>query len=289
MKILIIGNGFIAAEIIVRLESEGHEILVFTRSTKTHTVNRQILGDIFDTESLNKVLAWKPQVIVHSAWITTHKLYTHHASNYNYSQFTSKFAQRIIHTDVEHFIVLGSCAEYGPQSGTSIAGKTELNPINPYAQQKVAAFNSVKKTLENSKIRLSWVRIFQPFGPRQDVKRLIPYMIAAINNGQQIELSDITSVHDWITTRDIASVISYIIHNSLPIELDAGTTVGLTNIEVLRTLENILGGSDQWERISKQSMSGNNFAVVGKESPLIKFGWRPMDSLDDGLRWVLDS
>lgn len=289
MKILIIGNGFIAAEIILKLESEGHEILVFSRSVKAHTLNQQILGDIFDTERFIKVLGWKPQVIVHSAWVTTHKLYTHHASNYNYAQFTSEFARRIIQTDVEHFIVLGSCAEYGPQTGASIAGKTELNPINPYAQQKVAAFNSVKRTLKDSKIRLSWVRIFQPYGPRQDKKRLIPYMIAAINNGQQIELSDISSVNDWITTRDIASAISHIIHNSLPIELDAGTTVGLTNIQVLRSLENLLGGSNQWEQIYEQSLSSNRVAVAGKESPLFKFGWSPKDTLEDGLRWVLDS
>lgn len=289
MKILIIGNGFIAAEIILKLESEGHEILIFSKSAKAHTLNQQILGNIFDTERFIKVLDWEPQVIVHTAWVTTHRLYTHHASNYNYAQFTSQFARRIIQSDVEHFIVLGSCAEYGPQTGISIAGETELNPINPYAQQKVAAFNSVKKTLEDSKIRLSWLRIFQPYGPRQDKERLIPYMIAAIHNGQQIKLSDISSVHDWVTTRDIASAVSYIIRNSLPIELDAGTAVGLTNIEVLRSLENIIGSTNQWERISKQSLSGNSVAVVGKESPLFKFGWSPKDSLEGGLRWVLDS
>ena len=114
-------------------------------------------------------------------------------------------------------------------------------------------------------------------------------MITALINGQQIELSDISSVHDWVTTRDIASAVSHIIRNSLPIELDAGTTVGLTNIEVLRSLENIIGSTNQWERITKQPLSRNSVAVVGKKSPLFKFGWSPKDSLEGGLRWVLDS
>lgn len=288
MKILVIGNGFIASEIINALDSAGHEIVIYSRSLKDRVQNQQIIGDIFDTNNLVKILQWKPQVIVHTAWVTAHQRYTHDVSNHDYANFTSEFARKLIDSDVEHFIVLGSCAEYGPQLMPSSAGKTSLNPVNLYAEQKVAAFNSVKKTLEGSTVRLSWVRIFQPYGPHQDKARLIPFMINAIKNDQKIDLNDTFSRHDWVTTRDIASAISFIVGNKLPIELDVGTSVGHTNVQVLKTLESLIGNSNQWEQFSLQSPIGNRVAVVGKESPLFQSGWKSRDSLEEGLSWVLN-
>ena len=50
MKILVIGNGFLATSIVERLESEGHEILIFSRTQNFKIQSRQVLGDIFDYE-----------------------------------------------------------------------------------------------------------------------------------------------------------------------------------------------------------------------------------------------
>ena len=287
MKILIIGNGFIASEVINTLESEGHQILIFSRSSSDSARSNHITGDLFNIDSLGKALKWKPQVIIHTAWVTAQRLYTNAASNFDYAFYTSELARTILNTNVEHFIVLGSCAEYGPLTGVSVAGQTELNPVSIYGQQKVAAFNSVSKILHNSGTRLSWLRIFQPYGPNQDNNRLIPYMVNSIKNSQQIDLFEPSTVRDWITTRDIASAVSFVIKNSLPIELDIGTTIGYTNMEVLRTLENLISTSNQWERFLHQPDNEKLFALVGKESPLFKFGWRPGDDLEDGLKWTL--
>lgn len=289
MKVLIIGNGFIATEVINTLESEGHEILIFSKRLSDSFLNKQIVGNLFDIESLVKALKWKPQVIINTAWVTSQAFYTNASSNYAYAFYTLELAQRIVDTQVEHFIVLGSCAEYGPLTNYSIAGQTELNPVSVYGQQKVAAFKSVKKILQYSGTQFSWLRIFQPYGPKQDRKRLIPYMINAISNNEQIELRDTSNIRDWITTRDIASAVSFVISNALPDELDVGTSIGSTNIELLRSLENVIGNSNQWERLVMQTTDKGFVSVVGEESPLFKFGWRPKDTLEDGLRWTLNS
>ena len=57
MKILIIGNGFLATDIVKRLESEGHEILIFARTRNANLQSQQILGDIFDFNEFIKVFA----------------------------------------------------------------------------------------------------------------------------------------------------------------------------------------------------------------------------------------
>lgn len=287
MKILVIGSGFIAMPIIQRLESEGHELLIYSRTLKKDIPSRQIIGDIFDLEDFIKTLSWEPQIIIHTAWVTVHGDYTTNQVNYRYAEFTSELARYISSTDVEHLVVLGSGSEYGTQSTTSTAGITKLNPENLYAEQKVFAFNSAKALLSKSKVRLSWARIFQPYGPGQDRKRLLPYMIDALKNDEQIQLNDTSTVLDWITTRDIASAISWMINNDTPTEVDIGTNFGFTNVELLRHLEGLLGETVQWTRFAKQSSGIGQISLVGKNSPLFESGWLPRDGLDSGLQWVL--
>ena len=289
MKILVIGNGFLATPLIQKLESEGHELLIYSRTLNESIKSQQVLGDIFLFEDFVKTLLWKPQIVIHTAWITTYGHYRNDPSNHRYAQFTSDLAKYIVHTDIEHLIILGTCAEYGHQTKASTAGVTKLSPDNLYAQQKVLAFNSVKRHLGESKIRLTWARIFQPYGLKQDRDRLIPYLIHSLKTMARIRLSDTSSIHDWITTRDIASAITWVINHEVPTEVDIGTTFGFTNVEILRHLEELLGNATQWVQLPTQISGVNKVSIVGKDSPLFKSGWVPTDSLDTGLEWVLNS
>ena len=287
MKILVIGNGFIGSAIIKRLKLEGHELLIFSRTFNAGINSQQIVGDIFSFDDYAKALIWDPQVIIHTAWITTHTNYAQDPSNSHYARFTSLLASSVSHSNLEHLIILGTCAEYGPQSQPSTAGITKLNPTTFYAKQKVEALNSTKEALLESKVRLTWARVFQPYGQKQDSSRLLPYLIDSLKGGKEVELRDTSSLLDWITTRDIASAISWIIGHDSPTEVDIGTGVGYTNIELLQYLEAALGRTKQWSQIATQPHVGTGVTVVAKNSPLFLSGWLPEDSLESGLSWVL--
>jgi nucleoside-diphosphate-sugar epimerase len=289
MKILVIGNGFIGTSIIRKLESEGHELLIYTRTKKPGVESQQVTGDIFNFDDFVMTLSWKPQVVIHTAWVTSYELYKTDPLNYRHADFTSKLAKKLLHTDVEHLLILGSCAEYGPQSIASTAGITKLNPKNLYAQQKVIAFNSAAQTLLGSNTRLTWARVFFPYGPNQDKRRLVPYLINSLKDGEQVDLVDTSSVLDWITTRDISSAISWMIKNDTPTEVDIGTTIGYTNLDLIRHLEKLLGCSGKLTPNSSQVLSENFVSRVGIDSPLLESGWRPEDDLISGLDWVINT
>ena len=94
-------------------------------------------------------------------------------------------------------------------------------------------------------------------------------------------------INDWITTRDIASAISWAIDNELPMEIDVGTSFGFTNLELLVTLEKLLKTTNQMPGLEMHSLGQNEVFVAGKTSPLFTSGWSPRDSLVTGLEWVL--
>jgi nucleoside-diphosphate-sugar epimerase len=287
MRILIIGNGLLGTAIVQRLESEGHSILIFARRRNDKIQSRQVLGDIFLFSDFIKVLDWKPEVIVHTAWITTPGIYKDAATNIQYQEFTTNLAKIVKGSDIKHLLILGTCAEYGHQSEPSNAGITKLTPSTLYAQQKVAAFSSTREILQDSNIRFTWARVFYPYGPGQDRNRLIPRLIGALRDRKPIALIDTSSVYDWITTRDIALAISWIIENVLPMEIDIGTSLGYTNLELLIELEDILGARGQLSLSGAHEVGLKEVFVTDRKSPLLVSGWSPEDSLHSGLGWML--
>jgi nucleoside-diphosphate-sugar epimerase len=288
MKILVIGNGLIGKAIIETLGVEGHEILVFSRRLKEEIRAQQLIGDIFDFENFIGVLTWKPDVLIHTAWITQYETYMEDLSNSKYADFTKDLGRFLVGTSVQHLIILGTCAEYGSQMQPSYAGVTALSPKNLYAREKVNSLISVLDSTKDSSVRLSWVRIFHPYGPGQDNKRLIPSLSASVRNGLQIVLRDTTTLRDWITTRDIASAISWVINNMTPDVIDIGTGKGHSNLDLLRHIEMLTGVQARWSDNPDRPNKEIEMSVVDSRSPLLKSGWSPKDDLNSGLSWALN-
>jgi len=287
MKILVIGNGLLGTSLIKRLESENHTLMVFSRKHREEIECEQKVGDIFDFDNFKNVFNWKPQIVINTAWITTPGIYRNDPSNHMYSQFTVDLARYVSHTDVEHIINFGTCAEYGPQSDPIEAGTTQLAPTTLYGEQKVAAHRGVELSLKGTEIRSTWARIFYPYGPGQDPHRLIPMLIHAIKSSNEIKLNDTSSQYDWISARDVASAISWVIRKDLPSQIDVGTSVGYTNLQILETLFKMLKPQECVPSNLKQDFGLNEKLIVSKNSPLLKSGWAAQDSLESGLQLVL--
>jgi nucleoside-diphosphate-sugar epimerase len=198
-------------------------------------------------------------------------------------------AKFIVHSNVQHLIVLGTCAEYGQQIEPCRAGVTSQIPLSLYAKQKVEAYKNANRILQETAVRFTWARIFYPYGPKQDSRRLIPKLIDGIKSGEQIKLKDISSVYDWISSRDIADAIYWTIMHNLPVEIDIGTSIGFTNLQVLTVLKQLLNATNIDDSICEHEYGLNEMFVVSQESPIIRSGWTPRDSLYSGLDWTMNS
>ena len=286
MKILILGNGFLGSAIIQKLAIEGHELRVVSRRLSDDRQGTCFQGDLFDFESLTKAFSWNPEIFIHTAWITTPKIYRNDPSNFLYAEATIRLAKFVAESSVKHMIILGSCSEYKKQSQSVLAGVTELSSTNLYSEQKIFAFNAIKDLSRKSLTKFTWARVFFPYGPNQAKGRLIPEIIYALTQLKPIQLSDITSTYDWISTRDVASAISWIVENDLPSEIDIATSIGHTNLEILSKLENILKVKNILPKNVSHNDGEGEVLVASKSSPLLLSGWTPRDTLDQGLKWV---
>ncbi len=289
-RILVVGGkGFIGREIVNRLRSDGSELVQMSRTSRKNIDYTEFNGDIANPQTYENFISdWKPNVIIQAAWITNHENYRSSHENIEYSKNTLRLAEFGFRNGVEHFVCLGSSAEYGRTNEPCNASITVANPNDLYGKMKLETFQKIATISDEFSKRFTWARIFQPYGPRQDDKRFIPTAIHSFKANIIFECNNPNTTLDWITTRDIANAISWSLDNELPNLIDIGTGVGFSLGQVLEELSTIIGGDSKLIT----SNGKNNFdqitsLTVSKDSPILKDGWAAADNLQSGLRWTL--
>jgi len=291
MKVLVAGGGgFLGAEMITNLIESGFEVKSFGKRISSTIYCEQVIADITNPDSYQKLLStWKPEVVIQAAWVTDQKTYRMSPLNSEYMDATLRFAEQSYLSNTEHFLALGSSAEYGIPTEPCNALTTPAKPVDEYGTAKLQTLVKLQEMAEKFSSKLSWARIFQPYGPNQDSARLLPFAKEELLAGKNVKVARPNMILDWISSRDVASALTYAIRNPINQVFDVGTSIPTSVIQALRTLATLLNvNSDLLENDSKESSQDEQFLmVVSKDSPLFKAQWSPQDDLISGLKWTL--
>ena len=284
------GTGFLGSEIALKLVNEGNSVKSLSRKISSTLKIDQTLGDISSPNSyLELISTWKPEVVVQAAWVTEQMNYRSSPLNKIYAESTVTLARHCFEFGTEHFITLGSCAEYGDPHGPCNASSTPVLALDPYGESKLWTLDQLRLLGSTQKRRITWARVFQPYGRNQDPARLIPFAAKKLASGEKISIKNPHTILDWITSRDVARAISYTLTNELPLVTDIGTSIGTTVVETLTKISELLGADSHListlEEIPAEKSPPD--LVVSKDSPLLAAGWRPQDDLTSGLTWAL--
>lgn len=288
VRILVIGYGFLGRAIVEALDSLGFEVTIFTRKISESPKLTFEKGDFFDYKSIKKTLNKDFDAVVSTAWTTTSPHYSNSDLNYAYAKATIELARIVSANQTPKLVILGSCAEYGKQAESIIAGTSIPKPDSIYGRQKLKTFREIATLLEKSQVKFNWARVFFPYGPGGQNTQFIAKSIESILRRVPISIVDSKSKRDWISTRDIASAIVWLLTNDVSREVDIGTSVGHSTLEVMKILEEVL---DKQATVitNPREICDVDDLVVSSESPLFRAGWKPRDDLKTGLEWLVNS
>jgi UDP-glucose 4-epimerase len=104
------------------------------------------------------------------------------------------------------FIGLGSQAEFGP-SDSPLSEDTPVRPDTAYGLAKLCLGQLARKQCELSGVRAVWLRLLASYGPQDDVRRLIPYVISCLLRGESPVLSAGTQRWDYLYSEDAAEAM----------------------------------------------------------------------------------
>jgi len=178
-----------------------------------------------------------------------------------------------------------SCEIYG-DSKVPIREDFPFNPTNPYAASKAAIDRFCYTYYKCYGLNVKIVRLFNPYGPRQQLNKIMPtFYFKAVKGEPILVYGHGTDTRDYVYVRDIVRGL-WLARN-----LPAGETINLatgkatTNLEVADIIRELTQSNSKIMFVDYPKVFGgikNQIGSYMKAKKLI--GWEPRTSLREGIR-----
>lgn len=152
-------------------------------------------------------LMGKPDVLIHLAWdgLPNYKSLNHFEMELP-AQY--RFLKELIHAGLKHLVVIGTCFEYGMQSGP-LNENAETNPTNAYGFAKDALRRQLEFLQFELPFSLTWIRLFYLYGDGQAKMALFPQLQRAVERGDKVfNMSGGEQLRDYL---HVTEAVEYIV------------------------------------------------------------------------------
>ena len=215
-KVLITGaTGFIGSHLTQRLIQEGFKVGILKREKSNIWKIKGLLDkivtydvDLRDTQEVSKAVShFRPDVIFHLA--------TYYAVEHKPQEISLMIDTNVLGTVnlleaskesmVKLFVNTSSCFVY-KESENKLREDADLSPLNLYALTKLQAEQACSFYAEKYGLKTITFRLFPPYGPADHERRLIPYVIKSLFEGEKLKLTTGEQRWDFVYVGDIVDV-----------------------------------------------------------------------------------
>ncbi|HTL56948.1 MAG TPA: NAD(P)-dependent oxidoreductase [Candidatus Limnocylindrales bacterium] len=290
MKILLTGpTGFVGSTFIRLALKRNHQVaglIIPTEpipSTLPSTPALIWLRGTLETASWPEIASFKPDVCVHTAWITTPGIYLESPENEKFRDASFQFLSKVLDMGVRHVLALGTCIEYQIQDRPLAEDSTPIAPTSTYARCKDELRRALEAETKTRDFSFCWGRVFYPYGPGEHPSRLCSSIIQKLRQGEKIILKTPHSLKDYIYIEDLAEALLTVMEKGFRGNINLATGEGTTVIAIARALAELMGNPDLIEDAAKPERDPFPF-VVADATRLKSLGWRPKVAIQEGLR-----
>ncbi|MGB9603083.1 MAG: NAD-dependent epimerase/dehydratase family protein [Verrucomicrobiia bacterium] len=281
-----IGNAFLRSAIL-----KGYEIgalilpgLKIPEDLKHHPSVRWFVGSLNNLD-WDEIAKFKPDVCLHTAWITTPGLYLHSPENYIFAKESLLFIEKAVKCGVETVIVTGTCIEYKKSNEPLNEDRSPIEPDTIYARCKHQLHQDLIIKSQEFGFNLAWARIFYPYGVGEHQDRLCSYIIRKLLNNEKVELKTPNSAKDYIYITDIAEGLLLIIERDFSGTINIGSGQAITVKEIAYLIGELMNKRHLIEE-SKQSEQPD--CTVADIAKLKSLGWNQKVSIQNGLKMLIE-
>ena len=300
-KILVTGGaGFIGAHLVKKLIDEKFKVMIVD-NLKTiggikyiHPKAYFVKGDILEKRVLNKIKDWKPKIIFHlAAQSGGETAYDDpkfdYLSNGYGTNLLSVLAKEI---KVEHFIYTSSVAVYGNNKNKIITERTEINPDSIYGISKYIGEMFLKQNLEKTNLKTTIFRIFNTYGPGEDLNFLKKGMVSIYcsyvwKSKPVIIKGSLKRFRNYQFIKDVVNILFKSIKNKKlkKFEIFNLTTGKSTKVSDLLKIIFSEKNYKNYKVIEKKGTTGDSFGYHASNRYLMKkFDNYKFISLKDGIK-----
>jgi len=208
MKVAVSGaTGFIGRHVLAELEARSVEAIALVRAAPNqplgHARVRVVQIDLHDAPPNAYEWMGRPDVLIHLAWpgLPNYKS-PHHFEQALPAQY--RFLKGLIESGLQNMVVVGTCFEYGMQSGP-LSEDVMPRPSNPYGFAKDALRRQLEYLKVTHPFQLTWPRLFYLYGEGQAESSLLPQLRQAVERGDQVfNMSGGEQLRDYLPVTEVA-------------------------------------------------------------------------------------
>jgi UDP-glucose 4-epimerase len=301
MRVLITGGaGFLGSALANRLAGQGHTVLVLDDLTAgdPRRLAPDVLltrGDVRDVPKLWTLLQGVDCVYHLAARVRVPES-IHYPSDYNAVNVGGTVAvmEAVRDTGVRRVVFASSGALYGEQQQQPISETQAAKPNSPYGVSKIAAEYYVSTLGRLYDIETVALRIFNAYGPGQELPPsyppVIPQLLRQAESGGSIVIfGDGSQTRDFVFLDDVLDALVLAATkddaNRQTINIGSGREISIN--ELAQCVAKVTG--KRVNVLHNQSQSGGVSRLVADVTlARALLGWAPRTELGEGLRLTLE-
>ena len=291
MRVFVTGaSGFIGAYVTKVLLGKGHSVAVLAipddpllRLQDMRDNFKVITGMLGDVGDLQKALAeFQPEACIHLAWYAEPGQYLHSMENIQSLTASLTLLNVLINVGCRQVVMAGTCAEYDTEFGY-LGELTPTRPSTLYAAAKLSCCLLGQQIAAQAKINFAWGRVFYPYGPQEDERRLVPAAIRALKQGNAFPATQGEQVRDYIYVEDVAKAFCVLTEKQANGIFNISSGLPVSIRQLLETIGNLMGCGDLIKFGAQPYRDWEPPFICGNNIRLRNLGWKPYYSLIKGL------
>ena len=290
------GTGFIGSHLVERLLYEGHNVILLKRSfSNTWRIehlfekfsNQLVLIDIDLTDLEDVFSKYSVEGIFHLA--------TYYNKNPTFEEINPMASSNLLFPidvlnlavkyEVKYFINTGTFMEYS-LNDSQLVSSYDLDPKTFYAATKISFEEIVKFFEANYDINASTLKIYSPYGDKDDTNKIIPYLINNILDGEDISINNPNNHLNVVYVEDIASAFIKLKENILTFDkyesFDVASDVSYSLSDICSFIDTFI---KKGESIEIKCVEIEDIPNISYNE---KISWVPEIDIENGLKKTIN-
>jgi nucleoside-diphosphate-sugar epimerase len=233
----------------------------------------------------------RPSHLLHLAWVTAPDRYRYAAENLDWLEASLALVKAFGEHGGQRFVGVGSSAEYDVETGLCMEDATPIRPASLYGKCKAAVWMAIQAYAQRYGFSAAWARVFLPYGPGDEPRRLIPSLLTALSAGKPINVTDGRQVRDFVFAPDVADLLVRLLATSdANGAYNVGTGRGVAVREVIQWVADHLNAVEL-VKFGRQARRDDEPATLVADMAKVErtLGWHAPTSIERGLERMLRS